>query len=268
MKTNHVKQRLYSGGVSLGTMVFEFATTGIARLAAEAGAEFVVYDMEHTGWTLETIRMLLATSQGTDLVPMVRVPASEYHFLARVLDMGARGVMVPMVESVEQARRIAAGCRYPPVGRRGAAFTIAHDNYTGGDILEKMQSANREVLLIAQIETARGLEQVEEIAAVDGIDVLWIGHFDLSNFLGVPGEFSHPKFLEAVERVAAACRKHNKAGGFLVGSPAEARQRLEQGFRCLAYGGDLWMYQQTLSAGLKAVRDSPGGDVKRPISDR
>jgi 2-dehydro-3-deoxyglucarate aldolase/4-hydroxy-2-oxoheptanedioate aldolase len=78
----------------------------------------------------------------------------------------------------------------------------------------------------------------------------------LSNFLGVPGQWDHPKFLEAVRRVAAACRQHNKAGGFLVGSPEEARQRLEQGFRCLAYGGDLWMYQQALSVGLRAVREN------------
>jgi 2-dehydro-3-deoxyglucarate aldolase/4-hydroxy-2-oxoheptanedioate aldolase len=161
MTTNTVKQQLLAGGISLGTMVFEFATTGIARLAAEAGAEFVIYDMEHTGWSLETIRMLLATSQGSNIVPMVRVPATEYHFLARVLDMGACGVMAPMVESAEQARRLADSCRYPPVGRRGAAFTIAHDNYRGGDIIEKMQSANREVLLIAQIETARGIEYVD-----------------------------------------------------------------------------------------------------------
>jgi 2-dehydro-3-deoxyglucarate aldolase/4-hydroxy-2-oxoheptanedioate aldolase len=172
--------------------------------------------------------------------------------------MGAMGVMVPMVESAEQARRIADSCRYPPVGRRGAAFTVAHDDYTGGDILEKMRTANAEVLLIAQIETARGLEHAEEIAAVEGIDVLWIGHFDLTNFLGIPGQFSHPKFNEAIDRVSAACRKHEKAGGFMVTSPDEARLRLEQGFRCLAYGGDLWMYQQTLSSGLQAVQKIAG----------
>jgi 2-dehydro-3-deoxyglucarate aldolase/4-hydroxy-2-oxoheptanedioate aldolase len=254
MRSNPIKQQLRSGGVSLGTMVFEFASTGIARLAAEATAEFILYDMEHSGWTLETIRTLLATARAAPLVPMVRVPAAEYHFLARVLDMGAMGVMVPMVESAEQAQRIADSCRYPPVGRRGAAFTVAHDDYTGGDILDKMRVANAEVLLIAQIETARGLERVEEIAAVEGIDVLWIGHFDLTNFLGIPGQFDHPKFRDAIQRVIAACRQHNKSGGFLVSSPEAARLRLEQGFRCLAYGGDLWMYQQTLSAGLQAVR--------------
>lgn len=255
MNVNPVKRTLREGGASFGTTAFEFATTGLARLAAEAGAEFVIFDMEHTGWSMETIRMLMATSRGAGTVPMVRVPATEYHFLARALDMGACGVMVPMVESVEQAVRIAESCRYPPVGRRGAAFTIAHDDYTGGDILAKMQTANEQVLIIAQIETARGVENVEQIAAVEGIDVLWIGHFDLSNFLGIPGQFDHPKFDEAVRRVAAACRAHGKTGGFMVSTPQEALLRLQQGFRCLAYGGDLWLYQQALQSGLYAIRE-------------
>ena len=104
MRENAVKRTIASGGVSLGTMAFEFNTTGLARLAAGAGAEFVVFDQEHTGWSVETIRMLVATSGATDMVPMVRVPTTQYHLIARVLDVGARGIMVPMVESVEQAR--------------------------------------------------------------------------------------------------------------------------------------------------------------------
>lgn len=253
MKPNPVKQTLQSGRVSLGTMVFEFHSTGIARLAAEAGAEFVIYDMEHTGWTMETIRQLMATSRGA-VTPMVRVPAGDYHFLARALDMGAMGVMIPMVETVEQARRIADATRYPPVGRRGAAFTVAHDDYAGGDLGEKMRTANAERLVIAQIETATGLENVEAIAAVEGIDILWVGQFDLSNFLGIPGQFQHPDFTRALERVAAAAAKHGKWAGYLLTSVDEARARLAQGFRCLAYGGDLWLYQQALAGGIAAVR--------------
>lgn len=258
MRPNPVKAVLRDGGVSLGTMVFEFSSTGIGRLAAEAGAEFVIYDMEHTGWSVETVRTLLAASPRGALAPLVRVPATEYHFIARVLDMGAMGVMVPMVETVEQARRVADSAKYPPVGRRGAAFTIAHDDYTGGDILDKMRLANDEVLTIAQIETARGLENVEAIAAVAGIDIVWIGHFDLSNSLGIPGQFTHPKFEQAVERVIAAANANHKSAGFLVTTPDEARLRLSQGFRCLAYGGDLWLYQQELSRGLSTVRESLG----------
>ena len=170
MRSNPVKKRLRDGGVAIGTMVFEFATTGIARMVAAAGAEFVIFDMEHTGWSMETVRMLLSTSRSADLVPMVRVPATEYHFMARVLDVGAMGVMVPLVETANQAQVIAQSAKYPPTGRRGAAFGVSHDDYTGGDAAQKMQSANAEVLLIAQIETARGIENVEAIAAVDGID--------------------------------------------------------------------------------------------------
>ena len=258
MRENPVKHRLAEGGVALGTMAFEFNTTGLARLAAGAGAEFVVFDQEHTGWSVETIRMLVATSGAADMVPMVRVPTTQYHLIARVLDVGARGIMVPMVESVEQARLIVQSAKYPPVGRRGAAFGVAHDDYSGGDVGEKIRSANAETLLIAQIETVAGVECVEELAAVDGLDVLWIGHFDLTNSMGIPAQFDHPRYLEAVKRVVAACKAHGKAAGIMGGSVAEATAALEQGFRIVAYSGDLWLYQLALREGLTAIRAHAG----------
>ncbi|MDA1049415.1 MAG: aldolase/citrate lyase family protein [Planctomycetota bacterium] len=256
MRTNQVKQAIQAGQVSLGTFIFEFSTTGIGRIAAEAGAEFLIFDMEHTGWSVETIRMLIASSRSTDAVPIVRVPATQYHFMARVLDMGAMGIMLPMVESVEQAQLIVDSCKYPPMGRRGAAFTISHDDYTGGDVATKIREANEHTLLIAQIETARGLDEVERIAQVDGIDVLWIGQYDLSSSLGIPGQFEHPDFVSAIGRVIAAANAHGKVAGFMPLSVEESRLRINQGFRCLAYGGDLWLYQKTLADGLKEIRAS------------
>ena len=255
MPPNRVKQKLLAGQRSLGTMLFEFATTGIARIAAQAGAEFVVCDMEHTGWSVETIKMLIATSRAASLAPFVRVPATEYHFIARVLDMGAQGVMCPMVESAEQARRMVASAKYPPQGRRGAAFGIAHDDYSGGNLVEKVESANRESLLIAQIETAAGVENVEAIAAVEGIDVLWIGQYDLSLSLGTPGQFTHPKMEDATARVLAACRKHDKAAGIMPTDVANGKTLLGQGFRIMAYSGDLWIYQAALRRGLTELRE-------------
>lgn len=257
MRENRVKRALQRGERSLGTMVFEFPTTGIGRIAAEAGAEFIIYDMEHTGWSIETVRMLMATTRAADLAPMVRVPATEYHLLARPLDVGAMGLMVPMVETAEQAELIAASAKYPPDGRRGAAFGVAHDDYSGGDIMAKMRSANEEILLVAQIETARGLANVDAIAAVPGIDVLWIGHFDLTNSLGVPGQFSDPVYLDAVERVLAACAHHGKVAGIMCGDVATGQAQLQQGFRALAYSGDLWLYQQALRQGLDTLRGTP-----------
>ena len=254
MRENPVKRKIAGGGVSLGTMAFEFSTTGLARLAAGAGAEFVVFDQEHTGWSVETIRMLVATSGAADIVPMVRVPTTQYHLIARVLDVGARGIMVPMVDSPEQARLIVQSAKYPPVGRRGAAFGVAHDDYTGGDVAEKIRSANDELLLIAQIETVAGVECVEQLAAVDGIDVLWIGHFDLTNSMGIPAQFDHPRYLDAVTRVVAACQTHGKAAGIMAGNVSDAKATLAQGFRIVAYSGDLWLYQQALREGLATIR--------------
>ncbi|MCH8828927.1 MAG: aldolase [Planctomycetes bacterium] len=254
MKPNPVKSKLLAGDVSVGTFLFEFNTPGIGRIMAEAGAEFVVIDMEHTGWSIETVKGIIATLPEGGPVPIVRVPASEYHFIARLLDVGAMGLMFPMVQNGEQAQSIADCSKYPPTGRRGAAFGIAHDGFRPGDILESMQSANRESLIIAQIETREGLQNVDEIAAVSGIDALWIGHFDLTNSLGIPGQFDHPQFQAAVDRVLECCRRHNKIPGFMAADIDDGKSLLARGFRAIGYGGDLWIYQQALCEGIAALR--------------
>lgn len=261
MHPNPVKQKLKSQQTVLGTMMFEFNTTGIPRIAAAAGAEFAVYDMEHTGWSIETIRMMIACTPKPALVPIVRIPACDYHFVARVLDMGAMGIMVPMVESVEQAQQLVSAAKYPPHGRRGAAFSIAHDDYRSEPIPAVMASSDSEGLLIAQIETARGLEQVEQIAAVPGIDVLWVGLFDLTSSLGIPGQLQHPDTLAAIERVLAACRAHDKVPAVLVNSIPEGLAQCAAGFRMVAYGGDLWLYQAALKKGLAALREALPGSL-------
>src|ERR1022692_796735 len=156
MQANNVKQKLAAGGVAIGTMVFEFKTPGIAPIAASAGAEFAIFDMEHTGWSDETIAMLVATARGSEIQPFVRIPATQYHLISRPLDVGAAGLMVPMVETADQARLIVRSAKYPPRGARGAAFGIAHDDFQAGDIVAKMRRADDEGLLIALIETEIG----------------------------------------------------------------------------------------------------------------
>jgi 2-dehydro-3-deoxyglucarate aldolase/4-hydroxy-2-oxoheptanedioate aldolase len=255
VRENPVKRALRGGGVAFGTMMFEFPTTGIARAAAAAGAEFAIFDMEHTGWSIETVRMLMSTSRAADLVPMVRVPAAQYHLISRPLDVGAMGIMVPMVGNEADARLIVQSAKYPPLGRRGAAFGVAHDDYRSDDLVATLRSSNDEVFLIAQIETTDGLDSVEKIAAVDGIDCLWIGHFDLTNSMGIPGQFTHPRYLGAVERVVETSQRHGKAAGFMVASVEQGRELLARGFRILAYWGDLWIYQQALRQGLQGLRE-------------
>lgn len=255
MARKSIRQRALSGETILGAMIFEFFVPGMPQMLRNAGAEYAIYDMEHGGLGLETLKMLTAASRGTGVVPMVRVPRGEYHFIARALDVGAQGVMIPMVESAEQARGIANSARYPRKGRRGAAFGFAHDNYEPGDPQSKMKEADRRNLVIAQIETEKGLEAVEEIAAVEGIDCLWLGHFDLTNFLGIPGQFNSPVFTGAVGRIVAAGRERGKALGFMAADADLARQYKKLGFNMIASGTD----QGLLMAGIRTILQSVGG---------
>ena len=241
-----MKQKLAGGGTALGSMVFEFFTPGIARLCANAGAQFVLYCMEHTGAGFETLKPQFALCRALGVVPLVRVPTTEYHFVARALDIGALGVMVPLVDTREQAERIVSFTRYPPEGRRGAAFGFAHDDYQGGEVLEKMRTIHQRTLVICMIETRAGLENVDAIAAVPGVDVIWLGHFDLTNFLGIPGNFSHPAYREAVKRIADAARRHGKAAGYMAADTALGREYLGHGYRMIATGTDQGLLQNAM----------------------
>ena len=257
MRSNEAKRKLAQGERSFGTMVFEFDTPGIAQLAASAGAEFVMYDTEHTGWGIDTIRRLMAFHRATDIVPLVRVPAIEYHLVAPVLDAGALGFMAPMVHTAEQARQLVSFARYPPTGRRGAAFGLAHDQYSTGDFAARMREADDEVLVIAQIESEKGLANVDEIAATDGVDVLWIGQGDLSIALGIPFQYAHRDFLAALDKVVEAAERHQKTAAFAPTSVEVGEQMMSRGFRCICYSGDLWIYREALAGALARLRETP-----------
>jgi 2-dehydro-3-deoxyglucarate aldolase/4-hydroxy-2-oxoheptanedioate aldolase len=235
-------------------MVFEFFSPGIARVCANAGAEFVMYCMEHTGVSFETLKPQLALCRALGIAPLVRVPAAEYHFIARALDCGALGIMAPMVGTSEQAAQIVACTRYPPEGRRGAAFGFAHDGYQGGEVKEKIRALHERTLVICMIETRAGLENVDAIAALPGVDVLWLGHFDLTNFLGIPGDFANPIYKEAVKRIAASARAHGKAAGYMAADEALGREYLGHGYRMIATGTDQGLLQSATQRLLDAWR--------------
>jgi 2-dehydro-3-deoxyglucarate aldolase/4-hydroxy-2-oxoheptanedioate aldolase len=255
MRENPVKQKLAAGGNAFGSMIFEFFTPGMPRLLANAGAEFALYCMEHTGAAYETLKPQFALCRALGVVPLVRVPGTEYDLIARALDCGALGVMVPLVDSAEQAQFIVSCTRYPPAGgRRGAAFGFAHDDYQGGDVVAKMQMIHERTLVIAMIETKQGLDNVEAIAAVPGVDVLWLGHFDLSNFIGIPGDFANPVFQDAIRRIAGAAKRHGKAAGYMAASAALGREYLGHGFRMIATGTDQGMLQEATRAMLDGMR--------------
>jgi 2-keto-3-deoxy-L-rhamnonate aldolase RhmA len=255
MRENAVKNNLAAGGTAFGSMIFEFFTPSMPRLLKNASAEFALYCMEHTGVSYETLKPQFALCRALGVVPLVRVPGTEYDFIARALDCGALGVMVPLVDTAEQAKFIVSCTRYPPAGgRRGAAFGFAHDDFEGGDVVDKMKRIHGRTLVIVMIETKQGLENVDAIAAVPGVDALWLGHFDMSNFLGIPGQFSHPAFQDAIKCIVGAANRHGKAAGYMAADAVLGREYLEHGFRMIATGTDQGMLQEAIRKNLEAMR--------------
>jgi 2-keto-3-deoxy-L-rhamnonate aldolase RhmA len=143
--------------------------------------------------------------------------------------------------------------KYYPDGKRGVALQVAHDNYRPGKVKDKLAAANRRTTFFAQIETADGVKNAEAIAAVPGVDCLWVGHFDLSVSLGIPGEFDNPKFTKAIDRVVAAARKHGKALGRLAPTVEQGAELYRLGFDFICYSGDVWVLHNALAVAVKQL---------------
>ncbi len=266
MRTNPVKQKLLAGEPAFGAFGWEFLVPGLPQIVKAAGAEFLLLDMEHAGTSYETIKDQVALCRGIDLVPMVRVPTNQYHYISRALDLGVMGIMAPMVGSAAEAEYIVSCTRYPPAGRRGAAFGFASDDYIGGSVADKIRIANERVLVMCLIETAAGIENVDQIAAVPGVDVLWLGHFDLTNFLGIPAQFDHPKYVDAIKQLIAAAKKHNKILACMTADDKWSREYWNKGFRLFAMGIDAHLLQGALRQGLSALdslRNSPRPETRK-----
>jgi 2-dehydro-3-deoxyglucarate aldolase/4-hydroxy-2-oxoheptanedioate aldolase len=238
-------------GVAVGAMLFEFDTPGVMRILAGAGADFALFDLEHTSWDARSLRTVLATGRGTGVYPMARVVRASYPLIAAALDAGARGIMAPMVESADEALLLVESAKYPPVGKRGFGVLMSDDLAGGPAALA--ERANRENLVIAQIESPAGVENAEAIVAVPGIDLVWLGQFDLSLGMGIPGRFDDPGFTEAVDHVLAVCRRHGTPVGQLVASTAEGAALVERGFQVLAYA-DVWVFEAALREGMGILR--------------
>jgi 2-keto-3-deoxy-L-rhamnonate aldolase RhmA len=239
----------------LGHFIVEFATPGIGHILKSAGCDFVLFDLEHSGFGFETVKSALRYFEAAELPAIVRVPSKDYHHIARALDMGAEGIMLPMVGSAEEVRHIINSVKYHPMGRRGVALQVAHDRYRPGPVSEKLGSANLRTTVFCQIETAEGVKNADAIAAIDGVDCLWVGHFDLSSSLGIPGEFDHRLFTDAITRVAKATQKHNKAYGRLVPTVEQGIEIHRAGFDFICYSGDVWVLHNALAEAISRLRE-------------
>ena len=254
-RPNRLKQALAEGRVPVGHMVWEFSTRGISKLIEAAGVDFCIFDMEHSCIDVERIADLLAWVKATPVTPFVRLPQNEYHFLARVMDAGAMGVMVANVETPEAARNVVAAVKYAPMGRRGVGIGTSHTDYLNPDPETYFREINEASTIICQIESVFGVQNAEAIAATPGVDILWVGHFDLSQTMGIPGQFHDKRFTAALLHVVEAARKHGKLLGIQPGSMEQAEEWMGYGFNVISYSADSAVYKAALSAGVAGIRE-------------
>jgi len=262
---NPVKKALKEGKVVIGATVTA-ASPDVAATLAGVGFDFLWIEMEHSPLTLETVRSMILATRGLKAMPFTRVPVNEPWMAKRVLDAGSLGVIFPFTSTRALAEQAVKACKYPPQGVRGAGPALAASRWgmSGGDYAK---FANENVLVVVIIEQKLAIDNIEEIASVPGIDVLFIGANDLSYSLGVGGRTNEPIVEEAVNKVLAAGKKYNIPVGYPAGNPTEINKRIAQGFRFFQASSDLGM----MAAGARDVlskvqRDQSG--APKPSTDK
>lgn len=253
---NRTKRALAEGRAVLGTMVAEIRQPAIMQLLVNGGFDFAIIDNEHGPFNIETIADLSRTAVALGITPIVRVPDIAYPYIAQALDGGAQGIMAPRIYTAAQAKQVVDTVKYPPFGQRGSAMNRGQTTFRAGNVIEMMDQANQESLVIIQVETAAALESIDEIVSVPGVDVAFIGPNDLSIALGVPGQTTSSVLVDAIERVMDACARHGVTAAIQMNDMKLALHWAEQGFRMLSYSAETSLLTSaalTATAALRAV---------------
>jgi 2-dehydro-3-deoxyglucarate aldolase/4-hydroxy-2-oxoheptanedioate aldolase len=257
MKRNRYQQARAEGRIPIGHMIVDFNVRGLPKMLEVADVDFVVIDMEHGAFGLSDVADLIAWFRGTTIAPFVRVPVGTYPFIARVLDAGAAGVMVPNVRSAVEAGHIVDAARYRPLGVRGLTFGSAVNDYEEvSDVRAYQSQMNDRTIVICQIESDEAIGQLPEIAATPGIDILWLGQYDLTDSMGILGEFDHPRFIGALQKLVSTAHEHGKLAAIQGGSVRQLREWIELGFDVLSYNDDMSVYLSAMTSGMRELRQA------------
>lgn len=236
-----LKKRLMAGETVLGT----FAGTDsvdLVEILGNSGFDFVILDMEHAPGTPQSIMGQMRAAEGRGMDVIARLPNIGRTTVLRALDTGISGILAPQVNDVETARSFIDASLYPPRGCRGFAGTRATGYGAIPSIADYLKEADSDLLRAVQCETEQAVRNIDAIAEIEDIDMIFVGPYDLSLSLGVPGDFLHPKMTESVNKVLAACKKQKKLTGIFVSTPEEAKRRREQGFTFIAYSMDTLIF--------------------------
>jgi 2-keto-3-deoxy-L-rhamnonate aldolase RhmA len=251
-----LKQRLEQGELALGTFISEVRSPNVAHLLAQAGFDFFVLDNEHGSYSAETVSDMIAGARGSGIDVVVRICEIRREAILKPLDAGAAGLLVPQVNTPEQAAEVVRHAKYPPQGQRGAALRRPHSRYGRVDAAAYLEQANAETFIAVQAESREAIEKVDAIAAVEGVDCVFAGPFDLSVDLGIPGQIDHPDEVAAIDAMVAACQRHGKAAGTLMFEAAALRPWMAKGMRFVAYSSDVTLLADAAANAVADLRSS------------
>ncbi len=252
MRDNWVRHKLNAGEATIGALM-GLGSPNVAELLAHSGYDWLAVETEHNALDYAEVEHMLMAMNGTETIPIVRLPSDDPLGIQRALDIGAMGVLVPMIRTAEQARAIVSATRYPPHGTRG--FGPMRASHYAMDYEDYLTRSNDHILVALMLETAEAMDNLEEITEVPGVDALYMGLWDLSLSYGLnPLRMPFPELEAAIERALDIGRRNNVAIGIGTGTPADLRQRLEQGFRFLVYGTDYLMLSGAAGQGIAEFR--------------
>ena len=253
----------------LGFLVHHLRTVAVPLLAAASDHDFLFIDTEHGAFSVQEATQLCLAALPTGITPLVRVCAGALDEATRLLDNGAMGIVVPHVDTAKQARHIAEAFHYPPAGTRSwGGPPPAYLYQPPADVAEAQAAINAEILTVVMIETAEAVENAADIAAVDGIDVLLIGSFDLTTDLGIPGQMGHPKLIAAYQAVADACRRHGKVLGMGgINGQADSARYIDMGARFVTNASDHAYVLEGARARTGFLRGVLSPDASAPIPE-
>ncbi|MCK4323020.1 MAG: hypothetical protein KAW89_00720 [Armatimonadetes bacterium] len=251
---NPVKEKIARGEPTYGTMLAEMISPAVPQILKNAGYDWFVVDCEHFGADLRGCSMMIRCAHEIGLPIFFRIPLSVQQMLSKLLDMGATGFIIPNMETVAQAQEIIKWTKYPPLGRRGRGHMIGCDDYVAQLNSEVLAAANDYTMVAVQIETTAGVENCQEIFAVDGIDACFVGPADLSVSMGIPGQGDNPQLAEAVEKVFQTAAAEGVAPGIHVATVEDGQYWVEQGGLFVCYNYDIGMIYETSRAALEQLR--------------
>lgn len=235
---SNLKERLRNGEQVLGTMVTTFASPDIAKILQVCGFDFLIVDCEHGSFTTREVANIIAVARGIGMPALVRIPEMRREHALKFMEMGASGLLLPNTESAEQAKMLVDCVKYAPLGHRGVSLSRPHTDFRKVSGASYMPQANDETILMCQIESRKGVENVEEIIAVEGIDVAFIGPNDMTQDYGILGQFEHPEIVAAFERIIAAAQANGKWAGAHFGGAAPLKPWLKKGMQINMWNSD------------------------------